>query len=83
MVVELYINDSKELFDKLYQCKNDIESKLGFALIWDRLDGKKASRIKYHIKGLNFDNHDNYSELMDTTISIAVKMRDVFKNYVS
>ena len=83
IVVEFYINDSKELFDKLLQSKDDIESKLGFSLIWDRLDGKKASRIKYHIKGLNFDNHDNYPELMDTTINIAVKMRDVFKNYVS
>lgn len=83
IVVEFYINDNKELFDNLFQSKDEIESKLGFSLIWDRLDGKKASRIKYYIKGLNFDNHDNYPELMNTTINIAVKMRDIFKNYIS
>ncbi|MBQ3423007.1 MAG: DUF4268 domain-containing protein [Romboutsia sp.] len=80
--IELYINDSKELFDKLFAAKDKIEKELGFKLDWQRLDNSKASRVKYYINGLNFDNHSNYNELINKTIDIAVKMRDVFKRYL-
>lgn len=80
--VELYITNNKELFDKLYERKEDIESDLGFKLDWRRLDNSKASRIVYRIKGLNFDDHSNYNELMNKTIDLAVLMRDTFKKYI-
>ena len=80
--VELYITDNKELFDKLYSRKDEIEEELGFQLDWRRLDNSKASRIVYHIKGLNFDDHSNYDELMNKTIDLAVLMRNTFKKYI-
>ena len=80
--IDLYINDNKELFDILYSRKDIIENDLGFKLIWDRLDNGKASRIKYKIKGLNYDNHSNYDELMNQVIDTAIKMRDTFKKYI-
>ena len=83
IVVEMYVSDNKELFDKLYDNKDAIENALGSELEWARLDGKKASRIKYSIPGLNFDDHSNYDNLMNQTIDFAVKMRDVFKKYIS
>ncbi len=82
VVVEVYINDKKELFDQLYSNKQVIEEKLGFEMVWDRLDNKKASRIKYRIPGLDFDDHSNYDELMNQIIDVAVKVRDVFSPYV-
>ena len=82
VVVEVYINDKKELFDSLYENKTAIEEKLGFEMVWDRLDNKKASRIKYRIPGLDFDDHSNYDELMNRIIDIAVNVRDVFSPYV-
>ena len=82
VVVEFYINDSKDLFDSLFDNKEEIEAKLGFNMTWDRLDGKKASRIKYFIDGLDFDDHSNYDTLMNNIIDTAVKMRDVFKKYI-
>lgn len=80
--VELYITDNKNLFDKLYQKKDEIELDLGFELEWRRLDNSKASRIITFIKELNFDNHSNYIELMNKTINLAVLMRDTFKKYI-
>ena len=79
--VELYITDNKELFDKLYQKKVEIENDLGFKLDWRRLNNSKASRIVTFIKGLNFDDHSNYNELINKTIDLAVLMRDTFKKY--
>lgn len=82
IVVEVYINDNKELFDTLYDQKDEIEEKLGLELTWDRLNGKKASRIKRYIPGLDFDDHSNYDFLMNQSIDTAIKMRDVFKKYI-
>lgn len=82
IVVEVYINDNKDIFDAIADHKDGIEQELGFALVWDRLDGKKASRIKHRIEGLNFDDHSNYDALMNQTIDAAVKMRDTFKRYI-
>lgn len=81
--VELYITDNKELFDKLYQKKDEIEADLGLELDWRRLNNSKASRIVTFIKGLNFDDHSNYNELMNKTIDLAVLMRDTFKRYIN
>lgn len=82
VVIDVYINDNKELFDKLMDKKDIIESELGFKLVWDRLDNGKASRIKYRIKGLNFDDHSNYEELMKEIIDKVIIMRAVFKKYM-
>ena len=80
--VELYINDNKDLFDKLYLQKDEIESKLAVPLDWQRLDGKKASRIMHRIPGLNFDDHSNYDLLINSMIDKAILFSDVFKKYV-
>ncbi len=81
--IELYINDNKELFDKVYSQKDVIENELELSLDWQRLDSKKASRVIYKINGLNFDNHSNYSELMDEIIHKAGLMRDTFAKYIA
>lgn len=82
IVVELYINDSKALFDRLFDLKDDIEEELGFKMDWQRLDDKKASRIKYSIPGLNFDDHANYDDLMNQIIDKVVIMKKVFVKYI-
>lgn len=80
--VELYVRDSKDLFDNLYEHKKEIESKLGFNMHWERLDEKKASRIKSYLPGLNFNKQGNYPELMNQVIERVVLMRNVFKSYL-
>lgn len=78
----MYINDDKQIFDNLYQKKEKIENELGLSLDWQRLDGKKASRIMYRIPGLDFDNHSNYDELMNEIIDKAVAFSTTFKKYI-
>ena len=74
---------NKDLFDKLYEQRETIESELGFKMDeWLRMDNNKVSRIKYYIDGLNFDNHANYEELSNKAINATVKIRDTFKKYL-
>ena len=68
-----------QVSDKL---KDVIEKELGLTLDWQRLDGKKASRIVYRIPGLDFDDHSNYDTLMNEAIDKIVAFSKVFKKYM-
>ena len=78
--IEIYINDNKELFDRLYSASKEIQNELGFSMDWQRLDNKKASRIIYYISGLDFDNHENYNELINVVIDRVIDIRNAFRN---
>lgn len=80
--IEIYINDNKELFDKLHSLSEKIQNELGFSMDWQRLDNKKASRIIYYIGGLDFDNHENYDELINEVMDKVIAIRDVFRNHL-
>lgn len=80
--VSLWISDNKDSFDYMYQHKDEIEAAMGFPLSWRRLDNKKSSRISTYIKGLDFKAQDNYPQLMNESIDLVVKMREVFRKYI-
>ena len=42
-----------------------------------------SPQIATFIKGLNFDNHSNYNDLMNKTIDSVVLTRDTFKKYIN
>lgn len=80
--VSLWINDNKDIFDALFQRKDEIETALGFGLEWNRLDNKKASYICTYIKGLDFKKQDNYPMLMEQIVDLVLKMRNVFPKFM-
>ena len=82
IVLELYIPDDKPLFDMLHEQREEIENELNMSFEWERLDKKKASRIKYAIPGLNFEDQSNYGELMDKAIECVLKMRNTFQKRI-
>ena len=62
MRVELYFQHDKDkkLFDAMYQYKSELESNFDGEIIWERLENKNASRIKYEFnyKNLAPENAD-------------------------
>lgn len=80
--VSLWVPDNKELFDAFSEHKETIEESIGRQLVWDRAEGKKASSISTTIPGLYFNKQDNYPELIDKTIEMAIAFRAAFKPYV-
>ena len=80
--IEVYIQNDKTLFDQLYALREQIEDETGLTFDWQRLDGKKASRIRYLMDGLDFENQENYPELMNEVLDQVIKMRKVFKKYI-
>ena len=54
-VVELYVDrggaaENKRIFDQILQRREEIEAAFGGAISWERLDSKRASRIKHVIE---------------------------------
>ena len=80
--VGLWIDDSKELYDRFYENKDAIEQAVGARLEWDRLDNKKASVICICIPGLDFSDTSNYTELMNKSIDIVIALRKAFAPYL-
>ena len=76
--VGVWVTDNKDLFDKFYANKDQIEATCGFKLKWNRLDNKKASLACTYIQGLDFDNPENYPELMNKSIDLVLTMRKAF-----
>ena len=76
-----WIDDNKDLFDKLESYKPNIEKDLGYTLNWDRKeDNKKASSIgiEYNFDFLNEENINAYKWLAEK----AVEFKKVFGNYL-
>ena len=80
--IGLWIPDNKELFDTFMEHKAEIEEVTGFALDWDRLEGKKASVISTDIPGLDFGKQDNYPELMEESIEKVMLFKKAFTPYI-
>lgn len=80
--VGVWVNDNKELYDYFWENKVEIEKNCGFELYWDRLDNKKASQACTYIDGLDFNNKDNYPELINKAIDLVLILRNAFVPYV-
>jgi hypothetical protein len=81
IIVEWYITDDKELYQKVYSHKEDIEADMGMALDWRELPDKKASRILV-IHEADFDNKDKWPEQFEWMMDAALKMKKAFKKYL-
>jgi hypothetical protein len=81
--VELYMNNDKDkkLFDAMYQFKDEIDSKFDGVIIWERLDNKKASRIKAEMPIEIIDTLTNWKDKETWEIRINWFTKEIVKFY--
>jgi len=74
--------ENKQVFDYLFSKKDEIEKQFEDTLIWERLDDKRASRIKYETQGNIFDK-EQWETMANFMVNAMIKFENIFKNYMS
>lgn len=84
--VDMYIDfkdqeKNKRVFDQLEKQKSEIESRFGGKLIWERLDKKRGSRIKYIIaeKGGLRSPESDWPALQQAMIEAMIRLEKAVK----
>lgn len=81
--VEIYINkgsqaENKKMFDSFLERKEAIEIVFGAPLVWERMDDKVTSRIKWQLDDVSIFNPQDYLKINEFLIDGAVRMRKAF-----
>lgn len=82
--VEVYFSraekvENKFIFDLLEKNKEKIEKLFGNKLIWERLNDRKATRIKYQIDGLNVYDKDDWDNMIEFLTDSMIKLHSAFE----
>ena len=79
--VELYIDrgkdteaENKVIFDSLAQSNEDIEADFGEPLDWQRLEGKRACRIKKNIDLGGYRDEEKWPHIHDAMIDAMIRL---------
>jgi len=73
--------EDKEYFDALFERRVEIDSKLGFSAEWERLDGKKMSRIGLATP-MDVSLEDNWMASYEWTEKHLSKLNEIFRPIV-
>lgn len=88
--VELYIDQGKDaedankaIYDQLQENKASIEERFGGPLEWQRLDGRRACRIKNDITSGGYRDEDMWPEIQDAMIDAMVNLEGALRKHIS
>lgn len=73
---------NKEIFDMLYKYKNEIESKLGISLDWNRADDYKASWMSYYLNNVSITNEADWPIMAKFHAEWSKKISSIMLDYL-
>jgi len=77
-----YPTINKERFDRLFKHKDEIEQMFGGKLKWERLDGKRASRIGTRFEESGLKNRERWNELQNDMIDAMIRLEKSLKPFI-
>jgi hypothetical protein len=87
--VELYIDRGKEseaenkaIFDKLASKKAQIEKAFGASLEWERLDTRRASRIRKTLTDGGWKDQDKWPEVAEKTVDAMIRLEGALRPHI-
>lgn len=87
--VELYIDrgkdseeENKDIFDQLFTNKDKVEAVLGGNLEWERLEERRACRIKQQFKLGGYRDEDKWPEIHELMVDAMIRLEKSLKPYI-
>ena len=85
--VELYVDtgdkdENKRIFDALQKHQSEIERTFGSPLSWERLDDKRASRVRYTLKEGGLRDEEKWQTIQDAMINAMDKLAKAVKPFL-
>lgn len=74
---------NKKIFNDLLEYRKDIEKEFGDSLEWQRLDNKRASRIRKIYTTANLNDSDNWDKLQSEMIDGMINFDKAIKKYIN
>jgi hypothetical protein len=88
-IAELYIDrgkdsdaENKSIFDQLYAFKDEIQKAVPDRLIWDRLDGRRASRIRINLPGGYRSPEEEWDDIQAKLVSAMNTLEQALKPHL-
>jgi len=88
--VELYIDrgkgreeENKAIFDELEASRDAIEEAFGAALEWQRLEGKRACRIKKDIDLGGYRDESKWDEIQESMVDAMIRLEEALRPHVN
>jgi hypothetical protein len=86
--IELYIDrgdyeENKKIFDELFKNKELVEGDFGGRLEWQRLEDKRASRIRKIYSYSNLSYEQNWDRLQQEMIDDMIRLEKALKKFVN
>lgn len=84
-MAELYIDrgevgENKRIFDKFFESKEEIEQRFGGPLTWERLDAKRACRIKYIVERGGYRNPEqDWPAIQTEMVEAMIRLEEALK----
>ncbi|MCA9469502.1 MAG: DUF4268 domain-containing protein [Nitrospira sp.] len=87
--VELYIDRGKEreaenktIFDALYIKKDEIEKQFGSELEWERLDNRRASRIRKTLDIGGLKDSNKWEGIQEGMVNVMIKLETALRPFI-
>jgi hypothetical protein len=85
--VDLYIDtqdreENKRIFDSLLSERERIEGEFGAPLDWQRLDEKRASRVRFLVQQGGVPGESGWPQLQDDMVSAMGRLSAVLQPYI-
>ena len=75
--IEVYIDNNKDIYDLFFENKKELEERTGLKFNWQRLNDKKASRIKA-IKKCDITNQEEWENAFEWFCKEAIIIKQEF-----
>jgi hypothetical protein len=74
--------DNKVMYDRLLVAKNEIESRFGQPLKWERLNNRQSARVRFDLDEGSLEDEPHWAAMQDKLIETMIRFERAIRPYL-